>query len=104
MSNSIVIDTTPTVKTQAENEAAFAQLQTLASQRMAEFEQEYGFPTSLSYEEVLATLMDVYSRHGYDFTGLTPQDEFTHWVNQMESEFGDMADAQIAARTGIPMF
>lgn len=102
--NTIVIETTPTVKSQAENEAAFAHLQTLAHQRMAEFEADYGFPTSLSYEEVLAVLMGVYSKHGYDFTGMFSRDDFSEWVDQMESEFGDMSDAQIASRTGIPMF
>lgn len=103
--NTIVIDITPSVKTQAENEAAFGQLQVLASQRMAEFEQAYGFPTSLSYEEVLETLMGVYTREGgYDFTGMVAHDDFSEWVDQMESEFGDMADAQIAQATGIPMF
>ncbi len=103
--NTIVIDTTPSVKTQAENEAAFADLQILAHQRMAEFEQDYGFPTSLSYEEVLATLMAVYTREGgYDFTGMVAQDDFTDWVDQMEADFGDMADAQFASRSGIPMF
>lgn len=100
----ILTDTTPTVKTQEENEAAFAHLQVLATQRMAEFEQDYGFPTSLTYEEVLVVLMGVYTRRGYDFTGMFARDDFSEWVDQMESEFGDMADADIASRTGIPMF
>ena len=102
--NTIVIETTPTVKSQSENEAAFGRLQNLATQRMAEFEQEYGFPTSLSYEDVLETLMDVYTQHGYDFTGIACRDDFSEWVEQMESEFGDMSDAQIASQTGIQMF
>jgi uncharacterized protein YlaN (UPF0358 family) len=102
--NTIVIDITPSVKTKAENETAFAHLQTLATQRMAEFEADYGFPTSLTYEEVLATLMAVYTREGgYDFTGMVARNDFNEWVDQMESEFGDMSDAQIAQRTGIPM-
>lgn len=100
----IVIEVTPTVKTQAENEAAFARLQVLATQRMAEFEQAYGFSTSLSYEEVLQTMMEVYTRCGYDFTGMVARDDFAEWVEAMEGEFGDMDDAQIASRTGIPMF
>lgn len=100
----IVIDTAPIVKTQTENEAAFGRLQVIAKQRMAEFEADYGFPTSLTYEEVLQTLMDVYSQHGYDFTNIVCRDDFSEWVDQMESEFGDMANADIASRTGIQMF
>jgi hypothetical protein len=102
--DTIVIETTPTVKSQAENEAAFGRLQNLATQRMAEFEADYGFPTSLTYEEVLETLMGVYTQHGYDFTGMVARDDINQWVDQMESEFGDMSDAQIAQRTGIQMF
>ncbi|MEZ4594538.1 MAG: hypothetical protein R3D55_25850 [Chloroflexota bacterium] len=100
----IVIETTPTVKTQVENEEAFARLQVLATQRMAEFEADYGFPTSLTYEEVLQVLMDVYTQHGYDFTGMVARDDFADWVAQMEADFGDMADADFASRSGIPMF
>lgn len=102
--HTILIEVSPTVKTKAENEEAFARLQVLTTQRMAEFEADYGFPTSLSYEEVLQTLMDVYSKHGYDFTGMVARDDFADWVAQMEADFGDMADVQIASRTGIPMF
>lgn len=105
----IVIESTPTVKSQAENETVFAQLQTLAHQRMAEFEQDYGFPTSLSYEEVLAILVNHYSQYGYNFTGMVAdgtdcRDDFADWVAQMEADFGDTADAQFASRSGIPMF
>lgn len=102
--HTIVIDTTPTVKTQAENEAAFGRLQLLATQRMAEFEQDYGFPTSLSYEEVLEVLMDVYTRQGYNFTGMVARANFSEWVDQMEADFGDVADADFASRSGIGMF
>jgi predicted NACHT family NTPase len=103
--NTIVIDLSPSVKTKAENETAFAHLQTLATQRMAEFEQAYGFPTSLTYEEVLATLMAVYTREGgYDFTGMVAREDFADWVAQMEADFDDIADAQLASRSGIPMF
>ncbi len=102
--NTIVIEVTPTVKSQAENEEAFGRLQTLATQRMAEYEADYGFPTSLTYEEVLAVLMGVYAQHGYDFTGMVARADFSDWVDQMESEFGDMSDAEIASRTGIQMF
>lgn len=100
----IVIESTPTVKSQAENEAVFGQLQILARQRMAEFEQDYGFPTSLSYEEVLTILVNFYSQYGYDFTGMVCGDDFADWVAQMEADFGDVADAQFASRSGIPMF
>ena len=100
----IVIESTPTVKSQAENEAVFGQLQILARQRMAEFEQDYGFPTSLSYEEVLAILVNFYSQYGYDFTGMVCRDDFAEWAAQMEADFGDVADADFASRSGIPMF
>lgn len=102
--NTILIEVTPTVKTQAENEAAFARLQLLTPQRMAEFEADYGFPTSLTYEEVLQILMDVYTKRGYNFTGMVARDDFADWVEQMETDFGDIADADFASRSGIPMF
>lgn len=104
----IVIESTPTVKSQAENEAMFATLQTLAKEQMAAFEREIGFPTSLTFEEVLAIMMDVYRNDGYDFTGMvtngTGRDDFAEWVAQMEADFGDVADAQFASRSGIGMF
>jgi hypothetical protein len=100
----IVIESTPTVKSQAENEAMFATLQILAKEQMATFEREIGFPTSLTFEEVLTIMMSVYSNDGYDFTGMVAQDDFAQWVAQMEADFGDVADAQFASRSGVPMF
>ncbi len=86
----------------------FATLQTLAKEQMAAFEREIGFPTSLTFEEVLAIMMDVYHKDGYDFTGMvangTGRDDFAEWVAQMEADFGDVADAEFASRSGIPMF
>jgi len=32
------------------------------------------------------------------------EDDFNQWVDEMESEFGDMADATIAIQSGIGMF
>ena len=100
----IVIESTPAVKTQAENEAMFGQLQILAKEQLATFEREIGFPTSLSFEEVLTIMMGVYSKDGYDFTGMVAHDDFSDWVAQMEADFGDVADAQFASRSGIGMF
>jgi hypothetical protein len=100
----IVIESTPTVKSQAENEAMFGQLQILAKEQMATFEREVGFPTSLTFEEVLAIMMEVYSKDGYDFTGMVCRDDFAEWVAQMEADFGDVVDADFASRSGIPMF
>jgi hypothetical protein len=100
----IVIESTPTVKSQAENEAMFGQLQILAKEQMATFEREIGFPTSLTFEEVLTIMMSVYSNDGYDFTGMVAHDDFAQWVAQMEADFGDVADAQFASRSGVPMF
>jgi len=86
----------------------FGQLQILAKEQMATFEREVGFPTSLTFEEVLAIMMEVYSKDGYDFTGMvangTGHDDFAEWVAQMERDFGDVVDADFASRSGIPMF
>lgn len=35
---------------------------------------------------------------------LSPTEFLAAWVAEMEAEFGDMEDADIASRTGVPMF
>lgn len=66
----------------------------------------------MTWEDFYAVFRQVWeSYHEVDLSPfpVPPEPEivnpgFEQWVQEMEAEFGDMSDAQIQQRTGVPMF
>jgi len=100
---STLVDSQVTVKkTDAENIAAFGDIQIMAHNALIAFRQNHP-DFSLTYEDVLAVYVETFEAAGHDFAGMWPADDFDVWVNQHESDFGDMADALFAQATGVQM-
>lgn len=87
--NTIVTQSPQVIKTQAENEAAFAEIQELAAQTLADFRAKHPGWT-LSYEDTLQVYMQTWTEAGYDSSGMWPTDSFDEWVEAHEVDFDEV--------------
>lgn len=109
----IVTELSPTVKQQFD--AAYAEMvfnEMIRSARRAYIQMGLDGLPRMPWADFVAVYGRVWgNHHEVDLSSFAVPDEpvvpdaaFEQWVAQMESEFGDMADAQVQQRTGMPMF
>jgi hypothetical protein len=99
----------PTDFIQVLAEATFQEAVAAASAYYEKSVQEFGL--TIPWADVVAVFCQTFARiHNMDLSGFeapaAPQmpHDFDKWVAMMEADFGDMADAQFATVSGIPMF